>query len=61
MDEFVRKRGRPSLYITKDYSYCIRLDQRDMEKLEMLAFDFDKSKSDILREALELLYRKYYY
>lgn len=61
MDEFVRKRGRPLGVDSKIYRYDVRLSKRDMEKLEMMAFDFDKSKSDILREAIELLHQKYYY
>lgn len=61
MEEFVRKRGRPAGVDSRHYQYNVRLSKRDMDKLEMLSFDFDKSKSDILREALQLVYEKYYY
>ena len=59
--EIKRKRGRPRKDDSKRDIYAVRLDRDDSYKLDMICFEEDKSKGDIIREALNLLFesRKY--
>lgn len=56
-----RKRGRPKKDGSRQNIYAVRLNEKETYKLEMICFDEDKNKGDVIREALDLLFqtRKY--
>lgn len=54
MDE--KKRGRPKKIDSKSSGYRLRLDDECTEMLAVLSYESNKTKADILREALKLLY-----
>ena len=57
MGEIKRKRGRPKKEATKNDIYSVRLNSDEAYKLEMICFDEEKNKADVIREALDLLFR----
>ena len=52
-----RKRGRPKKDRTRNDIYSVRLDKDEAYKLEMICFDEERNKGDIIREALDLLFK----
>ena len=58
MNEFEqRKRGRPKKENTREDIYAVRLNKNEAYKLEMICFDEEKNKGDVIREALDLLFK----
>ena len=41
------------------YQYNVRLNEESRDKLEEISFEYDKTKSDLIREAIDILYKKY--
>lgn len=50
--------GRPPSKNPKDYEFRIRLDNESKEKLEHCAEKKNTSKSEVVREGIELVYRE---
>lgn len=61
MGEQKRKRGRPKKDKALKDIYAVRLSPDEAYKLEMICFDEERTKGDVIREALDLLFtaRKY--
>ena len=57
--ELKRKRGRPKQKSRMSYQYNVRLNEESRDKLEEISFEYDKTKSDLIREAIDILYKKY--
>jgi hypothetical protein len=53
------KRGRPVSENAKNYRYSVRLDEYTMHALEEISFNTGKSKSEVVREGLQLIALKY--
>lgn len=51
------RRGRPCLVDPKRYSVKVRLSWRDMMKLDSICGDTGESRSDVLRQALDVYYK----
>ena len=56
MEDNIRKIGRPKKEIKKDASLHIRLTSKAYSELDYLAYLLDKTKTDVVEEAL-----RYYY
>ena len=56
-----RKRGRPRKDGAKNDVYAFRLDKDDAYKFEMICFEEERNRGELMREALHLLFesRKY--
>ena len=52
-----RKRGRPKKDGARQDVYAVRLNGDEAYKLEMICFDEDRNKGDVIREALNLLFK----
>lgn len=52
-----RKRGRPKKDKIRNDIYAVRLNKDEAYKLEMICFDEERNKGDVIREALELLFK----
>lgn len=61
MGEDIKKRGRPKKETVLEDIYSCRLDRDDAYKFEMICFDEDRSRGDVMREAIKMLIesRKY--
>ena len=58
MDNIKRGRGRPKKETTKyDQSVKVNLTQKQADKLEFLTNKIGISRNDIMREALDSMYR----
>ena len=53
------KRGRPKSENGKNYRYSVRLDETTMHALEDLSFNTGISKSELIREGIQLIGLKY--
>ena len=51
-----KKRGRPKKNDARSGGYRIRLNSDEEEMLAVLSYESNKTKADILREALKLSY-----
>ena len=51
-----RGRGRPIKDGAKNNQYRIRLSDEELDKLNYLSFETDKSKADVIRDALKMYY-----
>lgn len=52
-----RKRGRPRKDVTRKDVYAVRLNESEAYKLEMICFDEEKNRGDVIREALDLYFK----
>lgn len=50
--------GRPPIENPKDLQYRLRMTKAEFEMLEYCCKETGKSKADILREGLEMVYQK---
>lgn len=60
MEEVKRKRGRPKKGDSKDQYIGARVKLKTVDRLEMMSEDFEKTKSDIISEAIDVLFTKLY-
>ena len=51
-----RGRDRPIKDGAKNNQYRIRLSDEELDKLNYLSFETDKSKADVIRDALKMYY-----
>ena len=51
-----RPRGRPKKYDSRHETFKVRLDMNEVKELEYLSYITGKSKSDIVRRALQAYY-----
>lgn len=56
-----RKRGRPKSIISKTNRVGIRLSDFEKSMLAELCVDYDKSASDIMRNALNVYYKQIHF
>lgn len=54
--DILKRRGRPKIEQPKDRVVRIRLDKKDMARLEYVRDKFGESYSDVLREGLRMRY-----
>ena len=54
--DILKRRGRPKIERPKDRIIRVRLDEKDMAKLEYVRNKFGESSSDVLREGLRMRY-----
>ena len=54
--DILKRRGRPKTERPKDRIIRVRLDEKDMAKLEYVRDKFGESYSDVLREGLRMRY-----
>ena len=52
----MRARGRPIKDEAKNKQYRIRLSDEELDKLNYLSFETNKSKADVIRDALKMYY-----
>lgn len=52
------KMGRPKGSNNKEYVYSLRMDERTRRRLEMYCLMMNKSKSDAIRDAIDLITQK---
>ena len=55
------KRGRPKKEVSKGCRFELRLERDEIKILEYLSFVTEKSKSEILRDALKLYHKIHMY
>ena len=54
--DILKRRGRPKIERPKDRIIRVRLDEKDIAKLEYVRDKFGESYSDVLREGLRMRY-----
>ena len=56
MMNLLKKRGRPASERPKTHIYRVRLDEKDVARLEYVREKFGESTSDVFREGLRMRY-----
>ena len=57
----MKRRGRPVNDSRRDVDFHVRISRDELEKIERICFETEKTKTEVFKKALDMYYKVYLY